>query len=171
MNHRFLTGLVGLAFLGIAGAAPVSAQPTAPPILPPITFTLGLGGIDFKHTNLQPAGVTFDGAFWNVNPEWRILTIGWLADLGLLDTACATGAIVFDTVDGAAEVHQLAGQCANGYIYGFLSELPAREYRQVCASTAMQGDGGQRSCFRFINQRPPTPRTEEPGTASGGIDG
>ncbi|WP_067533565.1 hypothetical protein [Nocardia crassostreae] len=128
------------------------AKTDAPSLLPPFNFTVNILGFDFKHTNQFPAGVTFDGAVWSLHPEWRVLTIGWLADMApFIDANCAEGALVFETKTGAQEVHPLATQCSNGYIFGVLTDLPAKEYSRVCMSSATVGDRGQRACFRFIN--------------------
>ncbi|MGV9413085.1 hypothetical protein ACWDOP_24535 [Nocardia sp. NPDC003693] len=131
---------------------PNDATTAAPPLLPPFNFNAQILGFDFKHTNQFPAGVIYDGATWAVNPEWNILTIGWLADLApFLNGDCAEAAVVFETKGGEQEVHSLARACSNGYLYGILSQRPAKEYRMVCMSSGTVGDGGQRACFRFIN--------------------
>ncbi|MEV6275221.1 hypothetical protein [Nocardia sp. NPDC051832] len=131
---------------------PNDATVAAPPLIPPFNFNAQILGFDFKHTNQFPAGVTFDGATWAVNPEWNILTIGWLADMApFIDAHCAEGSVVFETKSGEQEVHPLSRACSNGYLYGLLSAKPAKEYRAVCMSSATVGDGGQRACFRFIN--------------------
>lgn len=134
------------------GAADPAGKTAAPPLIPPFDFTLNLLGFDFKHTNQFPAGVTYDGAVWAVNPDWNILTIGWLADMApFIDNFCAEGSVVFETKTGEQEVHSLVNQCSGGYIYGFLSQRPAKDYRSVCLASATMGDQGQRACFRFIN--------------------
>ncbi|MFC9998679.1 hypothetical protein [Nocardia sp. NPDC127526] len=163
-STRLLTGLFGAALaltcaVPAAGAdpdlpavTPEPAKTAAPPLLPPFNFTVNVLGFDFKHTNQFPAGVTFDGAVWAVNPEWQVFLLGWLADMApFIDVNCAEGAIVFETKTGEQEVYPLATQCSNGYIYGFLSRRPAKDYRMVCLSSATVGDRGQRACFRFIN--------------------
>lgn len=165
-SARLLTGLFGAA-LTVAAAPAALAEPaepspsaavvepaktTAPPLLPPFNFNANILGFDFKHTNQFPAGVTFDGAVWALNPEWQIFTLGWLADMApFIDVNCAEGSIVFETKTGEQESHPLAAQCSNGYIFGFLSRLPAKDYRMVCLSSATIGDRGSRACFRFIN--------------------
>ncbi|GAB4586209.1 hypothetical protein [Nocardia sp. IFM 10818] len=164
---RLLTGLCGVALamaaaLPAAGADPVEPSPpavspepaktTAPPLLPPFNFNVNILGFDFKHTNQFPAGVTYDGAVWALNPDWQVFLLGWLADMApFIDVHCAEGSIVFETKTGEQEVHPLATQCSGGYIYGFLSKRPAKDYRMVCLSSATVGDRGQRACFRFIN--------------------
>lgn len=178
-NRCLLTGLAGAAAVALACAIPAAAEPlpdtetqapveqaptksaadtpdrppnTAPPLMPPFNFNANILGFDFKHTNQFPAGVTFDGAVWSLNPDWNILTIGWLADMApFIDANCAAGSLVFETKTGALELHPLANQCSNGYIYGILSQRPAKDYRMVCMSSATVGDRGQRACFRFIN--------------------
>ncbi|MFX0581198.1 hypothetical protein [Nocardia nepalensis] len=129
-----------------------AVETNAPPLLAPFNFNANILGFDFKHTNQFPAGVSFDGAVWAVDPEWRIFLLGWLADMApFIDVNCAKGSIVFETKTGEQEVHPLATQCSSGYIYGFLSKLPAKDYRMVRLSSATIGDRGQRACFRFIN--------------------
>ncbi|QLY30472.1 hypothetical protein H0264_36060 [Nocardia huaxiensis] len=128
------------------------AKTNAPPLLPPFNFNVNVLGFDFKHTNQFPAGVTYDGAVWALNPEWRVFTLGWLADMApFIDANCAEGSVVFETKTGEQEVYPLANMCSNGYIYGFLSERPAKDYQSVCLSSATVGDRGERACFRFIN--------------------
>ncbi|MGW4846823.1 hypothetical protein [Nocardia brasiliensis] len=171
---RLLTGLASMASAAIVCAAPATyaapavtdsdpaattdvpaeapAKTALPYLLPPFNFNANILGFDFKHTNQFPAGVSFDGAVWAVNPEWPALTIGWLADIApFFANNCAEGALVFETKSGVQEVHPLVDQCAGGYIFGVLTDLPAKEYRMVCMSSATVGDRGQRACFRFIN--------------------
>ncbi|MGX1778814.1 hypothetical protein ACWIGW_42380 [Nocardia brasiliensis] len=172
---RLLTGLAGMASAAIVCTAPAahalppladsgttaladSGAPTPPEkttlpyLLPPFNFNANILGFDFKHTNQFPAGVSFDGAVWAVNPEWPALTIGWLVDIApFFANNCAEGSLVFETKAGVQEVHPLVNQCAGGYIFGVLTDLPAKEYRMVCMSSATVGDRGQRACFRFIN--------------------
>ncbi|MFF2555966.1 hypothetical protein ACFVUS_33495 [Nocardia sp. NPDC058058] len=170
-TRRLLTAVAGAATLTLAGTATAFADPTpdpipgtsaadyparpanqAPVLLPPFNFNANILGFDFKHTNQFPAGVTFDGAVWAVNPDWTIITIGWLADMApFIDANCASGSIVFETKTGELETHPLASACSNGYIYGLVSNLPAKNYRTVCMSSATIGDRGERACFRFIN--------------------
>ncbi|MFB8281357.1 hypothetical protein [Nocardia colli] len=150
---RLLTGLIGAASAAVVCTAPVTHAETAlPPLLPPFNFNANILGFDFKHTNQFPAGVSFDGAVWAVDPEWPALTIGWLADIApFFANNCAQGALVFETKSGVQETHPLIDQCAGGYIFGVLTDRPAKEYRMVCMSSSTVGDRGQRACFRFIN--------------------
>lgn len=165
-STRLLTGLFGAA-LAVTVAPAATAEPAdpnpsaavvetpktnAPPLLPPFNFNANILGFDFKHTNQFPAGVTFDGAVWALNPDWNVFLLGWLADMApFIDVNCAEGSIVFETKTGEQEVHPLATQCSNGYIFGFLSQRPAKDYKSICLSSATVGDRGSRACFRFIN--------------------
>ncbi|MVU77198.1 hypothetical protein GPX89_08050 [Nocardia sp. ET3-3] len=137
----------------VPSAADLPERPAqqAPVLLPPFNFNANILGFDFKHTNQFPAGVTFDGAVWAVNPDWQILTIGWLADLAPFDTSCAAGSLVLQTKSGQIEQHPLSQACSNGYLYGLLSDHPAKDYSMVCMSSATVGDRGERACFRFMN--------------------